>query len=318
MWKKQPFEPIEDGRGSWRQGPDGLLLRLRTLVTAVIIGLISGGWLAYREYFSSSNSMILKPEIALWQLVLIIVAVLWLAWSITRRKVRHSLQMKWQLHEIAHFLRDEIGESEQMNTSDGSMSKEQTSHYILSRCDAACNIIRNYFREMVEDETVECCIRLADKHSSSSSEVLFGTSGRSDGLSKGRCRTSEPISGNIGLPAYFHEKRGRKGIVIIHDIEESAKPEYGIFKLTGSEQNKDFRKEINTLTVAPINGWSAGQERMIGLFYVCSQKDPFKVKHADPVRLVSDMLGIAIPRIIDNLCDKRSKLFSFNNQGEEG
>ena len=213
--------------------------------------------------------------------------------------------LKWYLHQLAHYLRDRNVKGEELAIEKKGLSKTQTEDSFLTFCNEICNYSRAYFRELIKDNTVECAIRLADKHTDDPSDqnIFYCTAGRSQGFNPGRDEASEPIPANRGVPCFFLRQKCH-GVLIYHDLKKSA--DNGTFIIT--ENEKRYHNDLKTLMVAPINGWTGKHKSMIGLLYVTSKGNPFRVKHVDSMRLIADMLAKAIPRIVDIYFDNRLKL----------
>ena len=78
------------------------------------------------------------------------------------------------------------------------------------------------------------------------------------------------------------------GVIFIRDIPAAI--EMGWWK----ECKTDALPDVKTLLIAPINGYINGQKHMLGLLYVTSPHDVFRLIHAEPLKALSDLwIGIS-------------------------
>lgn len=301
-------EHYTDGQNSWSYDYFGLLKRIRGIVSMVLIGLLSGGWFSW--YYFVMGKLGGSFEVPVFYFILGVVIFIFLIiilfLLIARSKSIKSLRLKGSSHSIMHYMRDRISAAEQFSRN-GNKSQHGAMLQELFRgfCDESCNLIRSYFRCLIGDQTIEVALRIADKAGGdpNCNQVLYATAGRSDGLNPNRDRTSKSIPASEGVPLFFLKQKGCRGVVFFNDLNEAIRQ--GAFLKTKNEEL--YPKEIKTIMVAPVNGWCRHRTDMVGLLYITSQKDVFRIKHMDSLRAFADVLGVAIPRIALLYFDYRKK-----------
>lgn len=272
-------------------------LQKKGILLTVLLNLIGGGIFAWID----KTKDLFSYQFILTSTELILIAFVCMAIFIVIISVFYSnngklSKLPWYLHQFAHYLRDRHSITEELARSQKNLSRLQREDYRHAYCDNVCNKIRDYFRILINDDTIECAIRLADRDSNNpdNSDVLYATSGRSNGFSPGRDETSEPISAKEGVPKKFFEK-DYLGVYIYYNLKVAADEDH--FKATKSERR--YGDDVKTFMVAPINGWDSDEKSMIGLLFVTSKKSPFHKKYTESIKLFADLLGESIPKIID-------------------
>jgi len=296
----ESVEHLVEGRESWKIGVGGFMTRFRGILATLILGLLSGGIFAWGDAAKKwcEPTFTLPTLPVLIACTIFIFAAILVTILVIRAKSIRSLELKWQLHEIAHFFRDRVCWAHRFGMDQKkSKGSNHAQDSFRSFCDESCNRIRDYFRTLTGDKHIEAGIRIADKltHDPSSQEVFYCTAGRSNGLNSARDLTSCPIPANKGVPRFFLDLKDCRGVLIYHDLERAIKQ--GAFMQTQNET--DYAHEIRTMMVAPINGWTGKRNDMIGLLYITSRRDVFRAKHVDPLKAIADMLGTTMPRIAD-------------------
>lgn len=205
-----------------------------------------------------------------------------------RRTLLTAVRAGSRLHELCHFIRDESGEILQ-STAPTEQAKYQERHRNLHP--QVAERIAGYFRAVCNDPSVCCAIRLAD---TGGGKQEYRTVGRSSGMDPSRAQLSEPIALGEGICDVVR-KKGQRGVVFIRDIKEAV--EQGWWK----ECKSDKLPDVKSLLIVPINGYVLGTKTMLGLLYVTSPKDVFRLTHAEPLKALADMLGSVYPVITGRL-----------------
>lgn len=269
----------------------------RTLASGVLASLIGGGIFSWWQQ--------VKGLMGPWGLGIILTTCLILTssslWLLAREWNRRVLLGK-SLHQVNHVTRDTVLNAKEISVDTGGKLLRDPSHEQLRMlCSQIANRIKEYFRLLTKEPSVECSIRLAER--AQGREVVYSTLGRSDGFNPNREQTTEAIPGNTGIPAFLSQKE-QKGVLIYYDLEEASR--HGLYLKTRNDTL--YSQDVKTLMVAPINGLDTLRKKdrvMVGLLYVTSTKDPFRHEHAEPLSAFADMLGTAVPQIIEFICDKR-------------
>ncbi len=271
---------VVDPDEEWKKGIIGTLLKWKQVSAA--IGLdITGGVVAYLYVHWTAAVLILG--------VLPFVATVA---YITRRNVLVRLRSDKRLHLICHETRDDVAKI---------AATDARSMQIVTQIEQfhqrTVDRVSLFFRELLEDPTANCVIRLA---SISECGNEYVTKARSDGLENAtRTLNTEPLPFDKGLAAALRSK-DFVGVYIIHEIVAAI--EAGIWMRTKNDDLKD----LTTLMVAPINGYESTQKVMLGILYVCSKKkDVFSPGHALPLKAVVDLLGTVYPSLISRAAKAR-------------
>lgn len=305
-------EHFTEGRSLSQAGIKVLLRRNKEYLCAMLINLLAGGIFAWMEFLASHPvketgvTFTISVLRLLVFLSLFVALMVFLIWKWKRRQSGRVERVRAKLHELAHLLRDRVADAEAF-TEEAKETRASTQAVadLASICNESCNVIRDFFRALIGDSTIECCIRLAAKKTNNPSDpqVFYFTQGRSDGLNPSRDKTSEPIPANKGVPRFFLDRPSCMGVLVYHDLKKAIS--FNTFVQTQNEVL--YPNEISTLMVAPINGWAGKRVMMIGLLYVTSRNDRFRQEHVDSMRMSADMLGTAVPRIVDAFSGKRPK-----------
>lgn len=266
------------------------------LLLALFEGLVTGGVFDWINAFTQYRNMVVGFPLLPTILVLTIIVVVGIVtFSFARYTSRgRMLSVQKEFHQLTHYLRDEVVKAEVWMAS--GTKHTQGDHPLRPVCCQLCNHVRNIFRIITGDDTIECAIRIPDKKTDdqSSTEVYYGTAGRSDGFNPARDDKSQAIPANKGVARFFLNDKNKRGVLIYHDLVEAEKQ--GTYFMTENDRIYD---DVVTQMVAPINGWSGKDDtRMIGLLHITSRSDPFSIRHVDCLRAVVDTLGATLPLIV--------------------
>jgi len=194
------------------------------------------------------------------------------------------------LHQFAHDLRDFQSKKWMHLKTPHNYRKVDFKQEYKEHLSLICGHIKEHFRRITKDDSIEVAIRLARPIKDEPDNVEYVTRFRTSGLNKNREKTTSPIPANKGLPRYLIEK-GCQEILIYNDINEAVK--MNLFQKTTSEEK--FPNEIHTMVVCPLNAWDGSKKSMIGILYVTSRnKKTFKEEHIDTARFMGDMTASAI------------------------
>jgi|GEM_PF-1628802 len=288
-----------EGRSAWKSGVLGFLSRLSGigLTLGVTIALMTSApwwWPSSIPDTIAINTTAAFVAVALVTGLLSTGGFLYL-----RRRVKRSLEIKGQLHELAHYLRDH--ETRMFKKAElKNIDREEV--VLASFCehmDRICEYTREYFKSLTRDSTISCAIRVAVEvdGDDGGQRYVYKTLGRSHGLSQDRQYTTEDIPANRGIPRFLHD-HDCKGILQYNDIEAAAK--IGAFQLTGNEEK--YPDEIVTMMVGPTNGWDGKRQSMLGLLYVTSRSERvFSRKHVDCVRFLADTIAESLAFTVQSL-----------------
>jgi len=311
----EPFEHAFEGRQDFVDLVRSQVKKVEGICIALAVTLVGGGvftwWDKLQQWMQGLGYQGANSALAVLVFASLAVVIAVLVFLLICQKNKRLLDLRWHLHEFAHTLRDAVVEAEgPPGKTRKSSDQQEVSRNFRLFCNDVCDRGREFFRSLVNDDTITCCLRIADKDSDDPKDpnVSYCTAGRSKGLSASRDETSKPIPANLGIPCFLL-REGSKGVLICHDIRKAIRDH----AFVETENERRFPNEIKTLMVAPVNGWTDKGERMIGLFYVNSKRDRFRPEHVDSLRTIADMLGIAIPRVVNQL-DKRQNRFSIGEK----
>lgn len=281
----------DHARDAWKLGFVGFLTRMRGLVGTLLLTLLTMGapfW--WRDTFSRVVSIDLALLFAVSTVVMGI--AFWLAFRYLRRRSQRSLKIKFFMHRITEYARD----SHAAIGSQSNLSKEQA---LEKHLQDYCQILKEYFRTLSGDDTLEICIRVAEE---SNGAIAYRTYARSTGLSPGRAKTSQPIPIDQGVPAHLI-RCGGGGVMVYTDIPEAVKLK--LFFETNNE--RDYPSEIASMAVAPLNYSNIGDSKrqLIGLLHLTSRHHkPLDVNNLDAVGFAADILALSLGRMTKALAER--------------
>lgn len=261
-----------DPAKAWQEGW-GYFLRLRSLLTV--------GSLKAMLAVISFVKLELPVAVALSIVLSVLYAILW---GVRYHRIQLA-KIAEKTHELVHWLRENTAGLVQHAI--GMSKKSQYDLVYKNFNDGIAEKIALLLRTIINNNDIYCCIRLATMIDG---KECYVTVGRSSGMDPSRPENSEPIPSTEGVARYLRQKN-RLGVIIIKDLQKAAKSA-GWF-----ETKNDSLPDINSLMVAPINGFVAGNKCMIGILYICSKHDMFNQFHVDIVRSCSDMLGNTYPML---------------------
>lgn len=295
---ERPVEHFRDGRHTWKLGLTGFLLRYRGLSFTVIFTLITMGapwwWPVNAEITTIKLSQLLTGAIFfLGTLGFILVAKF-------RKEAIRTSEVRWQIHHLAHFLRDKFTYYCEQSRSTDSPPDHYRNQDFRSLLIEICERLRDYFRSLTSDETVEIAIRLAVKQqlTDPQSPIVYRTIARSAGLNQARETTTEDIPSHEGIPRFLMHDKNSQGVLLYKDLK--AADSLGTYKFTKNDEL--YGDDIKTMMVAPMNAWDGKSQSMIGILYVTSRKEKtFSAKLVEPIGFASDAVANAIATIVNEL-----------------
>ena len=307
------MEHFSDGRLAWASGVSGLFTRIRGIAVPTLLAVLSMGTLPFwwPNSFGKKYVFILGDTII--SSVLFLGAITSAGLYYLRDRSIRSQDIKYKLHELAHFLRDK-----QTRAYERSLKKEESAGESSENerfCDFAgelCERIKNYFSVLSHDQSINSVIRLATwVKKNGQYNLVYKTVGRSSGLNTMRSKTSEDIQAIEGIPRFLSEEKKSRGVLIYHDIKEAAK--IGAFKIT--ENERLYPDDIKSMMVAPINGWDGKAQSVIGILYVTSREDDtFSIKYVDSILFIADLIAPTIAFIVDRLRSTKRKGITQDQQ----
>lgn len=292
-----------EGREAWQIGILGFMSRYRGIAGTLLLTFITMG-----SPFWWPNEFPIAPVYEIYTKIWFVAVTLVLGLAATaifyyfRFRTRRSLRIKYELHEMAHLIRNEQTNAYHRSYNapkhvDEQVEKERFETYLVSMCER----LKTYFQYFSGDDTVEAAIRLAVNTSSepTRTEIVYRTVARSSGLHTLRGKTSEDVKPNVGIPRFLSDQDSQ-GVLIYNDIQKAAS--LRAFKLTQNELT--YPNDIATMMVAPLNAWNDddGGQAMIGILYLTSRKKKtFNATHVDLVRFSADLIGSSIAFVVERL-----------------
>lgn len=296
---RECVEHFTEGRGAWKVGVLGYLARLRGIITAILIAILTAG-----VPFWWPNQVPQKIELKLLTLFIVtsvsIGVVILAVFFYLRWWWQKSLDSNYYLHQLAHFLRDYQTETYVRILSEQETNVNYEKDRLCGYITNICEDVKNYFRRQIGDPTIEVAIRLAVEplNTTEGKRIVYKTVGRSSGLNRERSKTTEDIECNEGIVRHLIVKRGSQGVLIYNDLQKAADKD--TFKITENERR--YPDEICTMMVAPLNAWDGKAQSMIGILYVTSRRaNIFASKHVDIMRFIADTIASSIACVIEQL-----------------
>lgn len=298
--KRQAVEHFSEGREAWRLGVLGFFTRKRGQITAVFLTLITMGvpWWWPANY---------PDKITIYTNILIPVIILLFGTGLVsglyylKKRSLRSLDIKQQLHHLAHYIRDQYSECCRRSASSYLPPDTERSRQFCQMLEQICEHVKTYFRRLTNDQTIEAAIRLAvPPRNNRGIPVVYRTVARSHGLNPLRGKTTEDIPANEGIPRFLRQEKNSQGVLFYNDLKEAA--ENGTYKKTRNDEL--YPDEIKTMMVAPLNGWDGKKQNMIGLFYITSREhNTFRVKYVDSMAFTSDIVANAVAVLVTKLSE---------------
>lgn len=257
---------------AWKEGW-GVILRISSLMTVGLLKAI----LAIFSFFK----LPLPVAIAISIVLACVYIILWI--------VRyHRIQLgkiSEKTHELIHWLRENTASL--ISHATGMSKKSQYDLVYKNFNDGLADKIALLIRSIINNNEIYTCIRLA---AIIDEKEYYVTIGRSSGMDPSRPENSEPLPSNEGI-AHVLRQKNRLGVIIVKDLQK---------ELNGGgwlATKNDSLSDINSLIIAPINGYVSGKKSMLGILYICSKHDVFNQFHVDIVRSCSDLLGNTYPML---------------------
>ena len=219
-------------------------------------------------------------------------------WLIRRTYWTQLLHLRAHSHKCHHSLRDEyyralsVCEDKENGDYDDYVNAKRTACVNFSI--AICDYLRELWLQVIEDESLGVCIRLAVIRKPN--RKVYETFGRSRNL-LGRDEKSKPISINSGVFKHIYARpQGR--ILLIRDIK---KVDDDIWKHTDSDHDEN----LQSVLLAPINMIEDGcinSPVTTGILYITSKHAgmvcPFTVRHVQLLASLADTLGCLYSNLI--------------------
>lgn len=296
-----------DATNTWYLGFTGFFIRLRGLISSILLGLPLAGLPFWWNTLDSSDISI-SPRVLLFSSLALLLLMITCLFFYTRSSVRKALRIKSLLHTLEHNSRDALSNLYRRTNRKKKPSKaseavtrneEQTFRDFAS---LSCRTIADFYRELLREESVGCAIRIAATVPNNG--VSYVTIGRY-GLNESRKESSEGIPASAGIPSFFRRQQSPcKGVLLYHDIDKAIQNN-AYLKTKNDEQ---FREEIKYMAVAPINAWNGNDVDLIGLLYITARSakaiDP---RNIDVIRFSADHLALTFSSMLSRLEAVKSK-----------
>jgi len=278
-----------DGREAWKETISYIILSKKGIAGSVALSILTmGSWPFWWPDSLKNKSVSLESiliAISVFFVAFILIGLVYL-----RKRTIRSLDIKFMLHQFMHDIRDYHSRlfrhlKNIHETKNYDFTQEYNGHLLL-----LANHIRDLFRRLINDSSIEVAIRLAYPIKEQDGNVEYVTRVRTAGLNKNREDTSVPIPANKGIPRYLIERKCHE-ILIYQDIEESIR--LGLFHKTENEEK--YPNEIKTMIVCPLNAFDGSRCSMIGILYITARNENiFKEEHVDYARFVADAAANSI------------------------
>lgn len=244
----------------WRRGTLGYLVRMRSIVVGGLTKLAFAGVSFWKAYYQLGVALLIFAATAALLLLYL------------RKRFIARSKADDHLHSFAHEMRDEMsGMMLEAKPVEHAIKVDRLTHSLVQQ-------IAAYFRAIKNDESINCCLRIADNND------CFLTKARSDGLDKSRGGKSVSIPGDKGLAGALRRKDGH-GVYIIRSIQKAI--DVGMWMETPT----DTLTDIKTLIVSPVNIIDNRERAMLGILYITSQHDGFLPPDTIMVKAFADSLG---------------------------
>lgn len=264
----KPVAHYVDGRSTWRLGISGLFARKTGIVGTALASIVTMGspwWLDHvlvdktKQFtFSGHDINVIFFLLGAFFCLCILCAL------IIIRKYRLRLcYSKYYSHMIAHNLRNRHMKLCDTFTKNKLCDKE-CQKQMREALVELCNESAAFLAKAKGDETINVAIRLAIQEKDA---IVYTTYARSKGFNTGRENNSEGIPANQGIPKFMKEK-GANGILVYTDLNGAES--MSLYKMT--ENDRKYPEDIESMIVAPINGWTIAGQETIGLFYITSRR----------------------------------------------
>ncbi|AGF77427.1 hypothetical protein UWK_00853 [Desulfocapsa sulfexigens DSM 10523] len=288
---------FEDGRNAWQIGALGFFSRLRGFLITVLITIISMGtpfW--WPEHFKSTRIIEMKSVFLV--LVFLFSLIFCASFFYLRLRTIRSLDIKFYLHSLSHFLRDYQTKICKRRHSHQKRNEKHEIKFLRKFTGKICDHLKDYYIRLLKDDSIEVAIRLAkEKDIEGVNKITYYTIARSSGFNKNRYKTSEAICSDEGIPSFFLKKK-EQGILIFNDLERASKQEF--YKKTKNDDQ--YPDEVKTMMVAPLNGYDGQGISMIGLLHITSRKkNTFNITHVDSLKFTADLIAKSICHAVNNL-----------------
>lgn len=278
-----------DGREAWKKTISYLILSKQGIAGAIILSMLSmGSWPFWWPSDLKNKSIGLESILIVVSIMVVLIALFGLIYL--RRRTIRSLDIKFMLHQFMHDMRDYHSrlfryKKEIHKNKDRDFTSEYSEHLLC-----IANHIRELFRRLINNSSIEVAIRLAYPIERQEGNVEYITRVRTSGLNQNRSETSEPIKANKGIPRYLIEKKSHE-VLIYQDIKQAI--EFNLFQKTENEEK--YPDEIKTMIVCPLNAFDGIRCSMIGILYIVARDENlFKEEHVDYARFVSDATANSI------------------------
>lgn len=205
-------------------------------------------------------------------------------WYLRRRSMR-SLNVKYLLHQLAHFARD----------TQVLLAKASSEIRLRDVTSSYAGRVKEYFEELLPNIDIQVAIRIVEFVDC---KTCYKIITRTSGLNSGRENYTEPLAADEGIARFLQSESAGRGVLIYHDLKEAAKIQ--AYQLTKNDEK--YPDDISTMMVAGLNASDGSSEKMIGILYITSRnKKVFKEKHVDLLGFAADIGASTLCRVIQHL-----------------
>ncbi len=294
----EAVEHYVQGRNAWRTGLRGLLPRRRAFWATVLLTVATMGTPWWWTLSPVPQKLEFTTKVFVPVAAVVIGSLLASLLYLYRKYVLRQAKYGWRLHSLAHYLRD--AETKILSTGSPSLraSLKPDSDGLSTFVVGCCDRVRDIFRDLAGDPTIEAAIRIAVSSRGADGAVVYRTIARSSGLSPARNATTEDVPANAGVARFFLERTKSQGVLLYRDIAEAARKNAYML----SRNDDLFRQEISTMMVAPLNAWNGHEHCMIGLLYVTSSRNStFTDDHVEHLSFAADTVAAALSEVVEFL-----------------
>lgn len=298
------------GRDSWKVGLWHYWLRVRGLITGLLLAGITMGtpwwwpnswnWIAFPAVVEMPFSDIVVGA-SLAASIVIVVLFLY-----ARSRALRSLECKDKLHEMSHIMRDAF--CEVLKRTGARMSKHDLAHerrHLLDTSNSIAKSVVDYYMALTRAKCAGAVIRLAeDLPDDGKEETHFVSVGRAGSPDQARAESSEPILATEGIPKLFKASNGNaNGVLFFEDLDKAIR--HGAYKET--ENERQFTEDYKYVVAVPLNGFNGKKNDLIGMLTITgrSKKKILCVQHVDLLKAIGDRLAEHYTATIERLSATR-------------
>lgn len=293
------------GRNSWKVGASHYWLRLRGLLTSLLLPSLTMGapwWWPDKLSIQPPEFIKLPFYVVMFIFSVTLAVILLIVFLYARSRARHSLDCKDKLHHMSHVMRDAL--CEVLDRTGARRSKHDLAHerrHLVNSSNDIAKSVADYYQVLTGAKCTAAVIRIAeDLPDDGKEESHYVSIGRGGAISQTRAKSSEPIKANEGIPKLFRsDEGGANGVLFFYDLEKAA--HRGIYKVTNNEQN--YPDDYDCVIAIPLNGHNGRKKDLIGILTITgrSKRKLLRVQHVDLLKAIGDRLAEHYSAVISRL-----------------